>query len=52
MAKVVLACELPDIPVKMFRAELVEGPNMSPFEHRPEGFNSAGVSFSPDVLTD
>ena len=52
MADVVLAGELVDVPLKVLRADLVEGSGVRPLEHGPEGFHAVRVSLSPDVLGD
>ena len=47
-----LARELIDIPLKMLRADLVEGALVRPLQHRPEGFYAIRVRLIPDVLGD
>ena len=49
---VVLAGKLPDVPIKMLRADLVEGASVGALQHRPEGLNPVRVSLTADVLGD
>jgi len=48
----VLAYELPDVAVKMLRADLVEGSAVSALQHGPEALDPVGVRLPPDIFGD
>ena len=48
VTQIVLPRELPHIPLKVFRAELVKRTLMRPLQRRPEGLNAVGVGLVPD----
>ena len=52
VASIVLAGELLDVAVKVFRRHLVERALVRLLESRPEGFDAVGVRHIPDVLGD
>ena len=49
---VVLAGKLPNVPIKMLRADLVERAGVRPLQHRPERLNPVRVSLPADVFGD
>ena len=47
-----LARKLIDIPLKVLRADLVEGALVSAFQHLPEGLHAVRVSLTVHILAD